>query len=154
MSTITIPLQLSVRLDPASLTIRLQNRTAQALRVWDPANSWGGASWSLHLVPVGGGAEHVLRPNKRPYTVNLPRFIEVPAHGQHELALAPGGPEWTFGEDLSAWRSISLGVRVVLDIAPSDEAARQQVATGQVESAEANSQPPHRWLFATAAADR
>ena len=151
MSPTTIPLRLAVQLEPSGLTVRLQNRTGQAVRVWDPANSWGGSSWSLHLVPADTGRERVMRPNKQPYTANLPRFIEVPAHGQRELLLAPGGPAWIFGEDLSALRGIALGVRVVLDISPSSEAAEQRVATGRVESAEVMSQPPHGWLFRAAA---
>ena len=142
------PLRLDVELEPAGIEVRLQNSSQQPVRVWAPGNSWGGASWSLQLAAVGGpGNERVLRPGKQPYTVNLPRFIEVPARGQRELVLTPGDLDWTFGEDLSALRGVPLGVRVVLDIAPSQEAAEHQVATGRAESTELTSHPPHGWLF-------
>jgi hypothetical protein len=146
MSSI-IPLVLSVELQPSDLKVELQNTTDRAVRVWDLANSWGGASWSVHLAAAGSQQVLVLRPDKQPYTANVPRFIEVPVRGQQEMRLAPSGLEWTFGEDLSALQGVLLGVRVVLDIAPSTEATQRQVATGRVESAEVLSQPPHTWLF-------
>jgi hypothetical protein len=101
----------------------------------------------LRLVVAGSQGERVLRPGKQPYTVNLPRFIELPARGQQEIVLTPSDLDWTFGEDLAALREVSLGVRVVLEIAPSKEAAEQQVALGRAESAELTSLPPHGWLF-------
>jgi hypothetical protein len=81
-------------------------------------------------VAAGTGREHVLRPNKQPYTANLPRFVEVPDHGECELALTPGDPAWTFGEDMSALRDVAVRARVVLDIAPSPEAAEQALRPG------------------------
>lgn len=143
----SIPLVLSVDLQPSDLKVVLQNTTDGPLRIWHPDNSWGGAAWSVHLAAAGSRQALVLRADKQPYTANVPRFIEVPPGGQQELRLAPGGLEWTFGEDLSALRDTLLGVRVVLNIAPSPEAAQQQVATGRAESAEVLSRPPHTWLF-------
>lgn len=148
----TLRLLLTVELQPSDLKVQLQNRTDHSVRVWELANSWGGASWSVSLAAAGSGRELVLRPGKQPYTVNVPRFTEVPAHGQREIRLAPSGLEWTFGEDLSALQGVPLGVRVVLDIAPSKEAAEHRVASGRVESAEVMSQPPHTWLFRARAA--
>ena len=143
----TNPLLLTVELKPSDLKVRLQNPTDHPVRVWDLANSWGGASWSVGLTAAALGRETVLRPSKQPYTANLPRLIEVPAHRQREILLAPSGLEWTFGEDLSALQGAPLGVRVVLDIAPSLEAAEHRVAIGLTESAKVMSQPPHSWLF-------
>ncbi len=152
MSPTTIPLRLAVQLEPSRLTVRLQNDTASAVRVWDPANSWGGAAWSVVVGAAGARHAHELRPNKQPYTVNLPRCIEVVAHGAEEIVLEPGGLAWTFGEDLSALAEIALDVRVVLDIVASKEAAAQRVATGRTESRKPRSQPPHTWLFRAASA--
>ncbi|MEO8523467.1 MAG: hypothetical protein ABI460_01990 [Caldimonas sp.] len=148
----TIPLRLDVELEPAGLKVRLRNLADQPMRIWALGNSWGGASWFLQLVAAGSQHERVLRPGKQPYTVNLPRFLEVPARGQRVIALTPGDLDWTFGEDLSALRDVPLGVRVVLEIAPSKEAVEQQVTTGRAESAELTSQPPHGWLFLPPAA--
>jgi hypothetical protein len=148
----TSSLLLTVRLEPSEVKVELHNPTGDPVRVWELANSWGGASWALHLTAAGSGTDLVLRPTKQPYTANVPRFLEVPARGHREVRLAPAGPEWTFGEDLSALQGVPLGVRVVLDIAPSQEAEEHHVATGRVESAEALSQPPHTWLFGAPAA--
>jgi hypothetical protein len=147
-----IPLLLAVELEASGLRVRLHNLGEQPVRIWAPGNSWGGASWSVRLVAAGFGHERVLRPDKQPYTVNVPRFVEVAARQQREIVLAPGGLEWTFGEDLSMLRAVPLGVRVVLDIAPSTEAAEHQVTTGRTESTELTSQPPHGWLFRSPAA--
>ncbi len=148
----TISLLLTVQLQPSDVKVQLHNPTGHPVRVWELANSWGGASWAVRLAAAGSGRDVVLRPTKQPYTANVPRFIEVPARGHREVRLAPGGLEWTFGEDLSALQGVLLGVRVVLDIAPSQEAREHQVATGRVESAEAMSPPPHTWLFGAPAA--
>ena len=154
MSPTPLPLQLVVQLEPSRLKVRLLNGTAQAVRVWDPANAWGGAAWSVVITAVGARHGHELRPNKRPYTVNLPRFIEIVAHGTEEILLEPGGLAWTFGEDLSALPESALDVRVVLDIPASKEATAQRVATGRSESPDLRSQPPHTWLFHAAGASR
>jgi hypothetical protein len=142
----TIPLRLTVELQPSDLEVRLENPTDHPVRVWDLANSWGrlvvGNTAAATL-----GRERVLRPNKQPYTANVPRFIEVPAHEQREILLAPSGLEWTFGEDRSALQGTPLDVRVVLDVAPSLEAVEHRVAIGLIESAKVMSQPPHSWLF-------
>ena len=141
-----LPLLLAIELRPAGLWVRLRNPTAQPLRVWALANSWGGASWSLRL--AAAQRELVLRPTKQPFTANVPRFMEVPARGQAEFAMAPGGLEWIFGEDLSAFLNVPIEVRAVLDVAPSQEADVHLVAIGRVESATVTSQPPHTWLRA------
>jgi hypothetical protein len=154
MSPTPLPLQLVVQPEPSRLKVRLQNSTAHAVRVWDPANSWGGAAWSVVIKAAGARHAHELRPNKQPYTVNLPRFIEVPAQGSAEVVLEPGGLAWAFGEDLSALRDVALDVRVALDIATSKEATAQNVAMGRIESRDVKSQPPHTWLFHAAGAGR
>lgn len=142
-----IPLRLELERGPAELKVRLRNPADRPVRVWAPGNAWGGESWSLRLVVAGSHGERVLRPGKQPYTVNLPRFIELPARGEREIVLTPSDLDWTFGEDLAALREVSLGVRVVLEIAPSKEATEQQVAIGRAESDELTSPPPHGWLF-------
>jgi hypothetical protein len=131
------------------LTGRLQNDTDAAVRVCDPHNSWGGSSWSLHLGRADAGRELVLRPNKQPYTANLPRVVEVPPHAARDVPLTPGDHAWTFGEDLSVFRDVPVRVRVVLVIAAPVEATELRVATGHAESGDV-AQAPHGRLFGTA----
>lgn len=149
----SIPLRLTLQIQQDVLRVLIQNPTGHEVRVWDLGNSWGGASWSLRLiVDSAAGSKLTLRPANQAYSRNLPRFIEVPAYGHKELRLAPSGPEWTAGENLTPLRGAPIHVQAVLEIAPSPEAMEHDVATGLVESAEELSQPPHSWLFGSTTA--
>jgi hypothetical protein len=141
-------LRLELQIEASALRVRLQNPTDDPVRVWQLGNSWGGAAWSVQLATLDGARIFTLRPSNRGYTRNLPRFIEVPAHGQAEVELAPSRPEWTAGEDLSPLKSTPVSVRAVLEIEPTPESERLHVACGRVESEPEVSQPPHSWLFA------
>jgi hypothetical protein len=148
MTHATIPLQLDASLESGDVRVQIENPCDEPVRVWDLGNSWGGDSWSLRVRVDGSeGRTFVLRPSNAIYTRNVPRFIEVPAKGRHEIRLTPSAREWTAGEDLSALRDANLLVQVVLEIADSPEAEQNQVATGRVTSTEVPSNPPHGWLF-------
>ncbi len=144
----TPPLRLTLRIEASALRVRLHNPTDRPVRVWQLGNAWGGGAWSVQLATLDGARVFTLRPSKRGYTRNLPRFIEVPAHGEADVELNPSRPEWTAGEDLSPLKEAPLSVRAVLEIVPSPEAEQHHVAVGRVESAPEVSQPPHSWLFA------
>lgn len=143
-----IPLYLTVKIETKVLRVQIENPSDQQVRVWDLGNSWGGDSWSLRLTVDGAARrQFTWRPANQVYTRNLPRFIEVPAHGQKELRLFPGGYQRTVGEDLAPVRGVPIHVQVVLEIAPSPEAKKHTLATGHLESDKVLSQPPHTWLF-------
>jgi hypothetical protein len=141
-----IPLHLTLQIHDTILLAQIRNPGDREVRVWDLGNSWGGASWSLRLIVDGAMRREIAwRPTNQVYTRNIPRFIEVPPHGEKELRLTPS--EWTAAEDLSPLRGVPIRVRVVLEIAPSPEAAEHSVATGAAQSEDAVSPPPHSWLF-------
>ena len=140
-------LRLALQIEASGLRVQLQNPTDAPARVWQLGNSWGGAAWSLQLATLDGARVFTLRPSNRGYTRNLPRFIEVPAHGQVDVELTPSRPEWTSGEDLSPLKDAQVSVRAVLEIEPTPESEKHHVACGRVESEPEVSQPPHSWLF-------
>lgn len=143
-------LRLTVQIEGSRLRVQLHNPTAHPVRVWQLGNSWGGGAWSIRLATLDGARVFTLRPSNRGYTRNLPRFIEVPANGQVEVELEPSRPEWTSGQDLSILKDVPVNVRAVVEIEPTPESRRHQVAVGRVESAAEVSQAPHAWLFASA----
>jgi hypothetical protein len=142
-------LRLTLHIEPNELRVQLHNPTDNPVRVWQLGNSWGGASWSLRLRQAGGTKTYTLRPSHQGYTVNLPRYIEVPPHGQQEVRLTPSRPEWTAGESLNPLRRVPLEVQAVVEIATTPESKKHLVAIGHLESAPMLSPPPHSWLFAT-----
>jgi hypothetical protein len=146
-----IPLQLTLQIQRNDVRVQIQNHTNHEIRVWDLGNAWGGTSWSLRLT-VDGAPPRELRPTNQIYTINLPRYIGVPAHAEKELLITPRGHEWMVGENLAPLQRRPIHVQAALVIAPSPEAERHKVAIGQVHSKGVLSRPPHTWLFGISAA--
>ena len=144
-------LRLTLRIQPSDLSLVLHNPTGHPVRVWQLGNSWGGNSWSVRVsTPDPPERWYTLRPSNQGYTRNVPRFIEVPPHGQQEVRLTPSRPEWTAGEDLETLRQVPVNVQAVLGVVASPESEKHGVAVGRIESATVRSTPPHAWLFAVA----
>lgn len=141
-------LHLTLRIRTSDLEVQLINPTDQPVRVWRLGNSWGGSSWTLRLNTTETPARsYALRPTNEMYTVNIPAFIEIPPHGQSEIRLVPSRPEWTAGEDIGALKGVPVNVQAILEIAPTPESTKHDVAVGRAESPPVISQPPHAWLF-------
>ena len=122
--------------------VKFRNLSADPVRIWDEANSWGAARWRVLRIR-GGRLESFFANPDRVFTRNIPSFTEIAGGGELGRRLDLNAGNWCgfghcspFYEHGIAGRKVRFetGDRIVVlyDVPPSIEAVRMGVWYGVV----------------------
>jgi hypothetical protein len=139
-----IDLGLTVETDV--LRVIVVNTGEQEMRLWARNNSWGWSMFSLLLARPDSDQWQELTAKPIDWTRNVPRATNVPAGGQLDYELRHEDPSWEGLDEVNAWLSQPLQVRVRLRIIGTPEAVAQEVFIGEALTSSCVSLPPHSWL--------
>ena len=139
-----IDLRLTVETDV--LRVTAVNRGEQDLRLWARSNSWGWSMFSVLLARLDSDRWRELTAKPACWTRNVPRATEIPAGGEFDYELRYEDPSWQGLDNVNAWLSQPLQVRVRLHVPETPEAIAQNVFVGEALTPTCLSRPPHSWL--------
>jgi hypothetical protein len=139
-----IDLRLTVETDVLRVTV--VNRSEQDVRLWARNNSWGWSMFSLLLALPGSDQWRELTAKPVRWTANIPHALNLPVGGRLDYELRHEDPSWEGLDDVNAWLSQPLQVRVRLRITGTPEAIAQEVFIGEALTSPCPSLPPHSWL--------
>jgi hypothetical protein len=139
-----IDMRLTVETDVLRVTV--VNTGEQDLRLWSRGNSWGWLMFSLLLAQPGSDQWRELTAKPICWTTNIPHALDLPIGGRLDYELRHEDPSWEGLDDVNAWLSQLLQVRVRLRIPETPEAMAQEVFIGEALTPPCLSKPPHSWL--------
>lgn len=139
-----IHVELTVETDVLRVTV--VNKSEQDLRLWDRNNFWGWSIFSLLLALPGSDEWRKLTAKPIRWTANIPHTLDLPAGGRLDYELRHQNPSWEGLDEVNAWLSRPLQVRVRLRIPETPKALAQGVFIGEALSSSSLSMPPHAWL--------
>lgn len=117
---------------PPAGHLAVANRGPEAVRLWEPASSWGDPAWSFDVL----ADDRPIRVPRRPqrYTVNLPATREVAPGATERWAFDLGDGSWEIDAASNALRAPDARLVAVYDAPSTPEADQLDVFTGPLRS--------------------
>jgi hypothetical protein len=118
-----------LKVSSGTVTVELQNSSADSVRIFNESNSWGAAHWRILLLKNGRLETYFQNPNQL-FTKNGPGYHELSKNGNEQKILDVNDGSWC-GLD---GQKVNIGtgdtVIVVYDVPPTKEGYKLKVWYG------------------------